>query len=552
MDVLSYHKKRSSRAWSARQEVSQDAHSVLEHAAKLDIQSRPSSMRSTGIICTIVNYASVEELTQLRVAGMNIMRLNFSHGTHAEHAARIANLRQSVTAEPLDGRIVGIALDTKGPEIRTGLVQMAALPENTVAPMLEAGQVVTITTDPKLSDQCSKELIFVDYPRLPQLMKRGQAIYIDDGLIKLTVKAVDRVKGELTCDVMNRGRLGSRKKVNLPAVSIDLPAVSEKDEADLAFGVRQGVDMVFASFVRTPDDVRAVRACLVAADPEVGKRIKIISKIENREGINNLDAILAVTDGVMVARGDLGIEIPAEKVFLAQKSMIAKCNLVGKPVICATQMLESMTTNPRPTRAEVSDVANAVLDGTDCVMLSAETATGEYPMEACQMMHSICVEAESAHFHRQRFADLAGAAASGDINESIAMGAVTQATIKQAVMIITLTSTGNSARLIAKYRPRCPIAVVTRHAHVGAACNLHHGCIPLLYPHERPPDMPEDSTDGDERLEWAFSLLIEQGLVEEGDYVVLAHGWKSGIQSLTTYRLAMVGSDLVGESYVRT
>ena len=216
MDVLgSYKKKRGSRAWSARQEVSQDAQSVLEHAAKHDIQSRAATtMRSTGIICTIVNYASVEQLTQLRVAGMNIMRLNFSHGTHAEPPLG-ANLRQSVTAEPLDGRIVGIALDTKGPEIRTGLVRMAALPENTVAPMLDARQVVTIP--PPTGDQCSKELIFVDYPRLPQLMKRGQAIYIDDGLIKLTVKAVDRIKGELTCDVMNTtaGRLGSRKKVNV-------------------------------------------------------------------------------------------------------------------------------------------------------------------------------------------------------------------------------------------------------------------------------------------------------------------------------------------------
>ena len=276
---------------------------------------------------------------------------------------------------------------------------------------------------------------------------------------------------------------------------------------------------------------------------DLPSQIRIISKIENHEGVRNFDAILAETDGVMVARGDLGIEIPAEKVFLAQKSMIAKCNLAGKPVICATQMLESMTTNPRPTRAEVSDVANAVLDGADCVMLSAETATGSYPTEAVSMMNRVCLEAEAAVFSRQRMSDLANATkhVAFDLNESIAMGAVTAATNKHAVMIITLTSSGNSARLIAKYRPRCPIAVVTRSAQVGAACNLHHGCMPILYPYPKPADLPAEGTDGDERLRWALRQLREQNLVEEGDYVVLAHGWKTGVESLATYRVLAVG-----------
>ena len=263
-------RKRGSRAWTVRQELSQDANSALEHAAALEVYSRPSQFRHTAIICTIgAKTSSVDSLTALRKAGMNIMRLNFSHGAREDHSRRIANLRQSV-AEMLDGRLVGVALDTKGPEIRTGTIKLGELPEQTVAPVLEVGQSVTVSTDPAMSDQCSSSLIYLDYPRLPSLMRKGEVIYIDDGLISLSVTATDPAKAELTCEVTTGGTLYSNRGVNLPQVSLDLPALSARDQADLAFGVAHGIDMVFASFIRKASDVQQIRAFLVAADAERG------------------------------------------------------------------------------------------------------------------------------------------------------------------------------------------------------------------------------------------------------------------------------------------
>jgi len=529
-------KKRTSKAWAPRQSLAQDCKTNLEHNSKLDIYSQPATIRNSSIICTIgPKVESVEKLTMLREAGMNIMRLNFSHGSHEEHAVRIANVRESLTTSPLDGQLCAVALDTKGPEIRSGINKV----EDT---LMTAGDTVTVTTDASKREMQDKDLLYMDYANLPKVIEVGQKIFIDDGLLQLEVKAKDVAKGELTCLIINTVMMGSRKGCNLPNVDVDLPALSEKDQADLKFAVDQGCDMIFASFIRKASDVHDVRACLVGADPIVGKQIRIISKIENHEGVRNFDAILEATDGVMVARGDLGIEIPAEKVFIAQKAMIAKCNLVGKPVICATQMLESMTGNPRPTRAEVSDVANAILDGADCVMLSGETAKGKYPQEAVKMMHAVCVEAESALFVRQVSSDLTQSIKPPlDPSEAVAMAVVEAASQREAVLIFTLTSSGSSARLISKYRPRCPIVAITNNASAGAACNLHRGVMPYLCPLPREDGEGEANADWIEQwLQWAIAKKKAENMICEGDVVVLAHGWKSGGHTTNTVRVLAV------------
>jgi len=515
---------------AGRQNAAQDAATTYGHRCKLDIYSQPSRLRATGIICTIgPKTKAVEQLTMLRRAGMNIVRMNFSHGSYEYHGEVIDNARASVAAEPLDGRLLAIALDTKGPEIRTGMTAGGD------GVMLEKGARLLVTTDASQKDACSASQIYMDYANLPKVMSVGGVIFVDDGLIALKVAAIDAAAGTLECEVVNSGLLGSKKGCNLPEVDVDLPALSAKDRDDLAFAVSKDVDMVFASFIRKASDVHEVRACLVAADPVVGKRIRIISKIENHEGMRNFDEILAATDGVMVARGDLGIEIPSEKVFLAQKMMIAKCNVAGKPCICATQMLESMTSNPRPTRAEASDVANAVLDGADCVMLSGETAKGAYPREAVAMMDLVCKEAEAAIYYKELAADL-------DLlreyplltSEAVADAVVEAADLNGASLILTLTSSGNSPRLISQSRPRCPIMVLASEAHVGAALNLHRGCIPFHYPH------PREESDEDRRFAYGLKLARSVGLVQSGDTVLLAHGAKTGTSSLASFRIIMV------------
>ncbi|KAK6538561.1 Pyruvate kinase [Orbilia ellipsospora] len=499
-----------------------------EWVASLDINHVPKkNFRRTSIICTIgPKTNSVEAMNKLRKCGLNIVRMNFSHGSYEYHQSVVDNAKEAERQQP--GRPLAIALDTKGPEIRTGNTEGDAdIP-------ISAGDEIVITTDEKYKTACSKEYMYVDYQNITNVIAKDRVIYVDDGV--LSFKVLDIIdKQNIKCQCLNNGKISSRKGVNLPGTDVDLPALSEKDKADLRFGVKNGVDMVFASFIRRAEDVLSIREVL----GEDGKDIQIISKIENQQGVNNFDEILKVTDGVMVARGDLGIEIPPAQVFMAQKMMIAKCNLAGKPVVCATQMLESMTYNPRPTRAEVSDVGNAVLDGADCVMLSGETAKGSYPENAVTMMHETCLIAETAINYVSLFNELRSLTKRPtETNETCAIAAVNASLEQQAAAIVVLSTSGNTARLISKYRPTCPILMVTRSASAARRAHLYRGVYPFQYP-EQKPDFNQVvwQEDVDKRLRWGIDEGSKLGLFGAGDVVIAVQGWKGGLGHTNTLRI---------------
>lgn len=517
------------RSVSRKYRKDKDTNYMLDHLSSLDIDFDTSYERLTGIICTIgPSSKNVSTLIEMIKSGMNIARLNFSHGSHEFHQELVDNVREAVKIAGDDiGQEflpVAIALDTKGPEIRTGILE-----QDTEVDLIK-NQIIRITTNEQYRYKGSAIIIYVDYKNIVNVLDIGSQIFIDDGLILL--KVIGKGSDYLDCQIQNGGTLGSSKGVNLPGANVDLPALSEKDQNDLIFGIKNNVDIIFASFIRKADDLKVIRKFL--ADHN-GSQIKIISKVENYEGIKNIDEIIHLSDGIMVARGDLGIEIPPEQVLLAQKMIIAKCNIAGKSVICATHMLESMIKKPRPTRAEVSDVANAVLDGSDCVMLSGETAKGEYPIESVRMMDRICLEAEAAIHSRNAFHELDYMTpAPTNSTTATAIAAVCASMKVEAAAIIVVTKTGQSAHQVAKFRPRCPIISVSRNQQVTRQAHLFRGLLPIVYSKARMPDWPSDM---DSRINFGIEFGRKRGFIKPGDSVVLITGWREGSGYTNTMRI---------------
>lgn len=454
--------------------------------------------------------------------------MNFSHGSYEFHQSVIDNALESEQLFP--GRPLAIALDTKGPEIRTGRTS-----DDQDFHILVDHQMI-FTTDAKFEHSSNDKIMYIDYANLTKVIVPGKFIYVDDGILSFKVLQI-MDDSNIRVQALNSGYISSRKGVNLPNTDVDLPPLSAKDIQDLQFGMRNGIHMVFASFIRAPEDVLTIRKVL---GPE-GQDIKIISKIENQQGLDNFDAILQVTDGVMIARGDLGIEILAPEVLAIQKKLIAKCNVAGKPVICATQMLESMTYNPRPTRAEVSDVGNAVLDGADCVMLSGETAKGDYPVNAVKIMAATALIAESTIAHLALYDDLRDATPKPTSTTETVAAAATAAILEQdGKAIVVLSTTGNTARLLSKYRPSCPIILVTRLARTARIAHLYRGVFPFVFEPKRLDDWAEDVH---RRLKFGVEMARSFGMLESGDTVVSIQGFRGGIGHSNTLRVSTVGEE---------
>ena len=465
-------------------------------------------MRRTKIICTLGPAVDSEDMIRTLIrTGMDAARFNFSHGSHPEHLERL-NMLKSV--RDAMGRPVATILDTKGPEIR-----IKSFEAKTVT--LEPGDTFTLTTEDVVGNQ---GWVSVTYPQLHQELQPGQEILIDDGLVAIRVDRIEDTK--IICTVENGGTLSANKSINIPGVHIQLPALTEKDIDDIRFGVENDFDFIAASFVRRAADVEAVRSVLHDCG---GDDVKIIAKIENQEGVDNLDEILEAADGIMVARGDLGVEIPAARVPILQKQMIRKGLQLGKPVITATQMLDSMMRNPRPTRAEVSDVANAVYDGTGSVMLSGETAGGKYPVEALTAMVGIVTETESAIDYWKQFQKQRVLPAS-NINDAITHTCCLTAKDLNAKAILTATNSGRSARMICRFRPACPIAALTMHEKVRRQLNISWGVTPFL---------TGEVTSTDRIFSLSAEVALKERLVQNGDTVVITAGvplGKSGSTNL--------------------
>lgn len=476
-------------------------------------------MRKTKIICTLGPATDDDKvLKQLMIEGMDVARFNFSHGDYAQHERnleRITKFRNEL------GRPVAALLDTKGPEIRVKDFKEGRI-------VLEAGQKFTLTTRDILGDESE---VAITYKDLVNDVKVGTNILIDDGLISMRVEALTDT--DIICVVENGGPVSNHKGVNVPNVALSMPYISEKDEKDIIFGIEQGFDFIAASFVRTADDVLAIRKILSEHNCD---SINIIAKIENMQGVDNIDDIIRVSDGVMVARGDMGVEIPLEEVPSIQKMIIKKVCNAEKIVITATQMLDSMMKNPRPTRAEATDVANAIYDGTSAIMLSGETAAGQYPVEALKTMIRIAKRTEADIDYVKRF-NTKGSLVNPDITNAIAHATCTTAIDLDSKAIVTVTKSGKTARMISKYRPACPIIGCTPNETVWRQLNLSWGVTPL---------MVEEKDNTDDLFEHAIEEAEKKKYVKQGDITVITAGVPLGVSGTTNLiKVHVVGHILV-------
>ncbi len=462
-------------------------------------------MLKTKIICTLGPATDDETvLRQLMQNGMNVARINFSHGTHEEQLKRIKTFKRLRSEFNFP---IALMLDTKGPEIRIRKF------EDGQAEVVKGQQFILTTADVP----GSSAIVSVTYKGLPADVNTGCTILIDDGLIELSV---DRIENEnIVCTVINGGVLSNNKSINVPCALIRLPYISSQDEADILFGIQNGFDFIAASFVRTPDDIKGIRALLEANG---GQLINIIAKIENQEGVDNIDGIIEVSDGIMVARGDMGVEIPFENIPEIQKALIKKCYSKGKRVIVATQMLDSMMRNPRPTRAETTDVANAIYDGTSAIMLSGETAAGKYPVESLNTMVRIAAKTEGAIHYRKRFEN-------GDFSINSTTDAISHATCStahdlDASAIITVTKSGHTARMVSKFRPDCPIIAAAIDEVVWRQLALSWGVYPI---------MAEVKNSSDELFDHVVNRAVEEGLIRPRDLAVITGGVPLGKSGTT-------------------
>ena len=489
--------------------------------------------RKTKIICTLGPATDKGDvLRQLILEGMNVARFNFSHGTHEEQKARLDKL---VALREELGRPVAALLDTKGPEIR-----LKDFTEGKVE--LKAGQTFTLTTEDMEGDA---NRVSITYKNLPNDVKPGNRILIDDGLIGMEVVSITPVEGvkaledgsqpmNINCRVLNSGFVSNKKGVNVPNVELTMPYISEKDYNDIVFGIENDYDYIAASFVRTADDVLAIREIL---KEKGGTDIKIIAKIENMQGVQNIDEIIRVTDGVMVARGDMGVEIPLEDVPVMQKMIIKKCYESGKVVITATQMLDSMMKNPRPTRAESTDVANAIYDGTSAIMLSGETAAGAYPVEALQTMVRIAMRTEQDINYWYRF-HARHTQADPDVTSAISHATCTMSEDLNAAAIITVTKSGRTARMVSKYRPATPIVCGCLTEKVYRQTGLFWGVHPILL---------EEKNNADDLFDYAVDATEKAGYISKGDVVILTAGVPLGVSGTTNLIKVQVAGHILAK-----